>query len=211
MKQTSLFFTIVLGLLMACSEEVFVPKPKLYLRPDLPNHSYVSKTIDHGTLAYTFLMPAQYSLGTACDDTLLQLSYFRREELKRFAMQSFELSPIKGWLNMYACRFDSQDSLAKLLNYSIKLKEDHILKADGIESVKINNPAQKVYGTLFSLKGNVASNFHFHLTDSTSRFVMGIVELDATPNYDSLKPTLEYIKKDLDKITQSFQWKNLSP
>jgi hypothetical protein len=40
---------------------------------------------------------------------------------------------------------------------------------------------------------------------------MGIVELDATPNYDSLKPTLEYIKKDLDKITQSFQWKNLSP
>ncbi|MFM7565642.1 MAG: hypothetical protein ACKO4K_02730 [Flavobacteriales bacterium] len=211
MKPVAFLIIGVLAAIIGCSEEVFVPKPKVYLRPDLPNHNYVPKTIDHGFIAYSFLMPSQYSPGTSCDDTLLQLSYFRRDEMKRFAMQSFELSPIQGWLNMYTCRFDTQDSLAKLLNYSIKLKEDHILKADGIESMQINNPKENVYGTLFTLKGNVASNFHFHLTDSVSRFVMGIVELDATPNYDSLKPTLDYIKKDLEKITQSFQWKNLSP
>lgn len=212
MNRLIMIFSIAGALLIACSEEVFKPKPKLYLKPDLPKHSYVFKTIEHKSMAYAFQMPSTYTLGTSCDDSLLQLSYFRPNDARRFAMQTFLLSPISGWLNVYSCRFDSPDSLVNLLNYSIRLKEDHIIKADeGIESFKINNPKNKVYGTLFYLKGNVASNFHFHLTDSISRFAMGIVELEATPNFDSLKPTLEYIKQDLDKITQSFQWKNPSP
>jgi gliding motility-associated lipoprotein GldD len=64
-----------------------------------------------------------------------------------------------------------------------------------------------VFGTFFTLKGNVATNYQFYLTDSTSRFVRGEILLNCRPNYDSLRPTLDYLKVDLDRMMQSFQWK----
>ena len=76
-----------------------------------------------------------------------------------------------------------------------------------IEDVKILRPKDRVFGTFFELKGDVATPFQFYLTDSTSRFVSGVVYFNSAPNYDSLRPSIEYLKVDLMRMVNTFKWK----
>ena len=79
--------------------------------------------------------------------------------------------------------------------------------ADKIDFEQIISPQKRVFGTFFELKGNVATNFQFYLTDSSTNFVRGEVLLNCRPNYDSLRPTLEYLKQDLLELVRHFEWK----
>jgi gliding motility-associated lipoprotein GldD len=70
----------------------------------------------------------------------------------------------------------------------------------------IIRPKDRVFGTFFELQGDVATPFQFYLTDSTDHFIYCEVLFNSTPNYDSLIPTLEYLKKDLDQLLETFKW-----
>jgi gliding motility-associated lipoprotein GldD len=85
--------------------------------------------------------------------------------------------------------------------------DEHKLKATAIEDFRLINGKKRVFGTFFELKGDVASPYQFYLTDSTSRFVSGVVYFNSRPNYDSLKPSLDYLKLDLMKMVETFEWK----
>ena len=65
-----------------------------------------------------------------------------------------------------------------------------------------------VFGALFQLDGDVATPFQFYLTDSTERFVYGEVLFNSSPNYDSIKPSLNYLKKDLEQLLETFKWEH---
>jgi gliding motility-associated lipoprotein GldD len=67
-------------------------------------------------------------------------------------------------------------------------------------------PEKRVFGTFFEFKGNVATNFQFYLTDSSKHFVRGELLMNCRPNYDSLKPSLNYIKQDLEQLFKTFEW-----
>jgi gliding motility-associated lipoprotein GldD len=82
------------------------------------------------------------------------------------------------------------------------------MKADRIIDKQIIDEKRKVYGTFFEFQGNVATNFQFYLTDSINHFVRGEVLMNCRPNYDSLRPSLDYLKQDLIKLFDSFEWKN---
>jgi gliding motility-associated lipoprotein GldD len=97
--------------------------------------------------------------------------------------------------------------LAEYVNFSISKVDDHKIKATAIEDENILRPKDKIYGTFFELQGDVASPFQFYLTDSTSRFVSGVVYFNTRPNYDSIKPTLDYLKVDLKRFMATFKWK----
>jgi gliding motility-associated lipoprotein GldD len=97
--------------------------------------------------------------------------------------------------------------LKDYIDYALAKVEEHEVKADAIDgSLRIIRPDARVFGTFFELKGDVASPFQFYLTDSTSRFVSAAVYFNARPNYDSLRPTLEYLKKDLVRMMNTFEW-----
>jgi gliding motility-associated lipoprotein GldD len=98
------------------------------------------------------------------------------------------------------------EPLSQYVNYANDKVDEHKLKASAIEDFRILEPSKKVYGTFFELQGNVASPFQFYLTDSTSRFVSGVIYFNSRPNYDSLKPSLDYLKKDLLQLVHSFRW-----
>ena len=97
--------------------------------------------------------------------------------------------------------------LKDYINYAIDKGDEHKIKASDIKDSQIIRTKDKVYGTIFELKGDVASPFQFYLTDSVSRFVSGVVYMNSRPNYDSIKPSLDYIKKDLDRMLNTFKWK----
>ena len=82
----------------------------------------------------------------------------------------------------------------------------HKTKATNIIDHTIMRSEDRVFGTMFRLEGDVATPFQFYLTDSTDRFVYAEVLFNFAPNYDSLRPTLDYLEKDLVQLVETFQW-----
>ena len=98
-------------------------------------------------------------------------------------------------------------NLDSLLNDAYKLPYKHISKAESIPEKVFVNPINRVYGTLFSVVGNAASQYQFFLTDSTKHFLVGSVYFYAKPNYDSILPAVKYLEKDIIHMMESLQWK----
>ena len=63
-----------------------------------------------------------------------------------------------------------------------------------------------VYSRIFNYIGNAPSNVQFYLTDSTSNFLAGSLFFNTEPNYDSLIPYINYIRADVRKLIENFQW-----
>ncbi len=83
----------------------------------------------------------------------------------------------------------------------------HVIKASGIEEATIVDSEYKVYGTVYQLQGDPATPYQFYLTDSTRHFFRAALYFDYKPNYDSLRPILDFLKQDVDHMIETFQWK----
>ena len=177
------FFWVLLFLFCCKSDEQ--PKPRAYLRLeyDKPNYKLVEKlpnfSFEHNTLA-------QFKISRSKSP---QLTY---QDMKATLYMNY---------NSVMKNIDS------LLNDAYQLPFKHISKAESIpEKIFINNE-KKVYGTLFSVVGDAASQFQFFLTDSVNHFLVGSVYFYARPNYDSLFPAIKFLEKDLVHLVETFEWK----
>ena len=65
----------------------------------------------------------------------------------------------------------------------------------------------KVYGILYDLTGNTASSVQFILTDSVKHFFRGALYFENVPNKDSIAPMSAYIREDVIRLMESFEWK----
>ena len=59
---------------------------------------------------------------------------------------------------------------------------------------------------MFEVTGNAASPIQFHVTDSSRHFITGAVYFDVQPNYDSIRPAIRHIEKDIVKLIESLEW-----
>ena len=81
-------------------------------------------------------------------------------------------------------------------------------KSSGIRNIAISDPARKMYGLAYQIKGmGAASPYQFYLTDSTSHFMRGSLYFDAVPNNDSLAPVIEFVEKDIQHLFETIRWK----
>lgn len=179
-------------MLASCGDEIMIPKPPTYLRLNLPAHEYVLYSDD---TPYQFEAAKIFKVRSVTDEKG-QLTFHK----------DIDLGPLNGV--MHFSYIDMENPLADYINFAINKVEEHKVKATAIEDSLIIRPKDKVYGTFFELQGDVASPFQFYLTDSTKRFVSGVVYFNAAPKYDSLKPSLEYLKQDLYHFVNTFKWKN---
>jgi gliding motility-associated lipoprotein GldD len=83
----------------------------------------------------------------------------------------------------------------------------HIVKADDIEEFVVSRPADRVYGIIYKISGNTASNISFYVTDSTSHFLSGSLYFLAEPNKDSLAPAIKFFSQDVVHLTETLVWK----
>ena len=103
-----------------------------------------------------------------------------------------------------------KNNLDSLLNDAYKLPSKHLRKAKEIPERTFINQEKKVYGTMFNVIGDAASQIQFFLTDSTNNFLIGSLYFYAKPNYDSILPAVKYIERDVIKLIETFEWnKNL--
>jgi gliding motility-associated lipoprotein GldD len=192
MTKLLLSFCTLILLLSCGGNELLIPKPPTYLRTDYPEHTY---KLNELAKTYSFELSTVY---------FAKLLTYKGEETNH---QEINLGPINGTLFLNYYPVPNRDTLVRYINLSNDKVDEHQIKATKIIDENIIQAQKKVYGTFFELQGDVATNFQFYLTDSTSRFIRGEILLNCRPNYDSLKPTLDYIKQDLKHLIQTFEWK----
>ncbi|HEA29828.1 MAG TPA: gliding motility lipoprotein GldD [Leeuwenhoekiella sp.] len=99
------------------------------------------------------------------------------------------------------------NNIKQLLTDAQKLTYEHVIKADNIIEEKYINKSSDVYGMFYDVSGNAASQSQFYVTDSTAHFLTGSIYFNARPNYDSIYPAADYLKKDIRHLMESLSWK----
>lgn len=88
-----------------------------------------------------------------------------------------------------------------------QLTYKHTIKADDIVEQPFVNSDDKVYGMMYKVGGNAATNALFYATDSTKHFVTGSVYFYAKPNFDSILPAANYMRNDMKMLMETLRWK----
>jgi gliding motility-associated lipoprotein GldD len=122
----------------------------------------------------------------------------------------------EGWLNLSIPSLNGNIYLTyKKLNKNLEsyiedcraLTYKHTIKAESIDEILIQNPADKVYGIFYDIRGNTASSVQFFVTDSVTHFLRGSLYFYSQPNQDSLAPVISFVRKDIDHMLKTLRWK----
>ena len=186
-----LVFLISILLLPSC-EESYVPKPRAYARIALPEPKYNIPDSSKWDCPYIFEFSNQ-SVITVDPRYKDSTCWYNLYYPKLHASLHLTYSPVNGNLNSH-------------IEQSRKLAMKHIAKATKIDEVFIENTEERVFGIVYDFKGETASDLQFFITDSTANFLRGSLYFNVSPNKDSLAPVITYVKKDIDRLLESFRW-----
>lgn len=177
--------------LNSCNDdEATAPKPRAYFRLSFPEKKYVKYDAD---CPFVFEIPSYSKIDID---------------------KNYNAEPC--WLNLNFPSFNGTLHLSyKAVNNNIQgylqdtytLASKHQIKASGIEEQQISKPKSKVYGLVYEIEGNAASSIQFFLTDSTKHFLRGALYFNAVPNTDSIAPVINFIRKDIYRMIETFEWK----
>jgi len=170
--------------LISCKEDV-LPKPKAYLKLEyqIPTYNLIDTNC-----------PYKFEIST---QTIIKTN--------QKCWVNIDYTKLKATINM--TYRPVENNLKELFLEAEKLTFNHAIKADGISSVPYADKTKNVYGSIFEVTGNAASPIQFHVTDSTKHFITGAVYFNVQPNYDSIKPTINYLQKDIIHLIESLEWK----
>ena len=143
-----------------------------------------------------------------CNFKFTSPSYAAEDSTKTGCNMNIDYQPFGATLFLTYIPIDT-GGLMSHMEYARKLVYEHSIQADGIEEKTIINTRHQVYGTAYKLIGNAASNYQFYLTDSANHFLRGALYFNAKPNYDSLKPSIDYLMVDFDTLFNSLQWNTI--
>lgn len=187
-----MFQTMLLAVLVTSCHHQPIPKPKGFLRIDLPQKSYQNfdtafpYSFQYPT--YSFIKPAQKPVENP---------YWIDIVFPKFKATIYlSYKPIHDNLRQY-----TEDSRTFVMK--------HIPKASSIEEFVVENPENNVYGLIWLIKGQeAASPCQFYLTDSNFHFLRGALYYDFYPNNDSLSPITDFLILDIQHIAQTLKWEN---
>ncbi len=177
---------IILALLMVSCGKDYIPKPSGELRLEYPAAKYQKFT---SACPYSFEFSDFAEVTNAKENCWYYINY---PEMKAKVFLTY--FPVKNDFDLH-------------VKESEKMVFEHTIKASSIDTKTFSYPERKVYGNFYELKGQSASNIQFFVTDSTRHYVTANLYFNSRPKPDSLAPAVEYIKKDLLHLIDTFEWK----
>lgn len=187
---------LITGVITACNSEYSTGKKKGYFKISFPEKKY--QLFDKPGYPYTFEYP-EYATVTK-DSTFFDDKagdWWINIDIPRFA----------GRIYVSYKTIGPQNSFDSLVQDGFKMAyKQHVDVSTGIEEERILTP-RSVSGMYFSLGGNTATANQFFLTDSTRHFLRGALYFDAAPNADSLGIVNDFLKKDLEHLINTLQWR----
>lgn len=196
-KNNLLFFFLIMISLAACNSR-YQPevKRKGYFKINFPEKKY--QLFDQPGYPYRFEYPvyATISKDTSFFGEAPENPWWLNIDILPFAARIYISYKDVGKAN-----FDS------LVNDGFKMAyKQHSDVATAIEPERLSTP-HGIEGLYFSLKGNTATSNQFFLSDSTRHFLRGSLYIYATPNEDSLGIVNDFLKKDLEHLINTLEWK----
>lgn len=183
---------IFLLLFTSCTPD-FQPKPKGYNRLNLPPQEYV---VTPDSLPYQF----EYSRHARL---LRDTSWIRERHWVEIYYPD-----LKANLHITFKRIGHNDKLFKeFMEDAYHLTAKHQIKAYAIDEMISKTPSGKT-AVIAEIEGEVPSQFQFTVTDSVKNFLRGALYFNTRVQNDSLKPAIEYMKKDAMHLINTLQWKN---
>lgn len=193
-KYSILFVSFVVAL-FACNSD-YIIKPRGYYKIELPQKKYVA--FNQPGYPYSFEYPVY---GKVSQDS----SFFEDKPENPYWI-NIDFPQLNGRIHISYkdVRKNNFDSLVND-SYTLAYKQ-HTNVATAIKPEPFTTPTG-VEGVYFNLKGNTATANQFFITDTIKHFLRGALYFDATPNEDSLRPVNEFLKKDLEHLINTIQWK----
>ena len=186
MKSRMIIILALILVMAGCHQQDPEPKPAAMLRLEYPPAAY--ERFDH----------PQYPFG-------FDKSVYARPEIKSDTALNLYYPNMKARIYMTYAKV--HNNLRRLLSDADKLTYKHAVKADEFKHKIYTNRQKRVFARISMISGNAASPLQFVITDSTQHFVTGSLYFRAVPNYDSIRPPLEYIRRDVQRLVESWQWK----
>ena len=184
----SLAFIFCVFICFSC-DEIHVPKPKAFLSLDYPKAIYLKSQLD---LPFEFEKNKLAQLNISKNNNTFDGIVLRYPSLKA---------------SVYINYKKVNKNVKKYILDARAMTKKHFQVADEVSERMYENAQQNLYGMFYDLKGNVASQSQFYLTDSTQHFLSGALYFESKPNYDSILPAINYIQKDLMHFIESLRWK----
>ena len=186
-----LIFNLAVVVLVSCTK-TNTPKPYGYYRITVPDTAYTDFEAQYPSYPYTFALSQNAVVKPRLD-----------------AEEPY-------WINLFYPALDAtihcsykpvHHNLRELTNDALEFVYRNASFANAIPEQEYTHPEANVYGVLFDLEGNTASSCQFFITDSTTHFFRASVYCNCPPNADSLAPVYEYLRTDVLKMVETFQWK----
>ena len=165
----------------------YVPKPSAYYRIDFPEKEY---RLYDSICPFTFEYPVYGRLvsrpDSACWLDITFPGYKATIHLTYMKISDFDL-------------FIEENQ--KMIYSGIAQKADAVLLHEYVI------PEQKIYGTIYDIKGNAASSVQFFATDTVKNLLRGSLYFSTKPNQDSLAPVIAFFREDMIHLIESIHWK----
>lgn len=204
-------------LLAGCGGGDYTPKPQAYLRIDMPEHEYFLLDTMRTNPGDTIVWPG--------GDTSIVLTGYTKtfpfifEANKCIEWTEKDAPKGERWVDLMYPQWDgvvyltykrlrNAADLRGQIDTSSRMLEKHYQLASGVEEQFYEDAENRVYGTVYHLKGNkVATTCQFWATDSVHHYLRGALFLNRTPNNDSLAPVLNYIQEDIEHLMETLRWR----
>ena len=176
-------FVFILILLVGC-DDFELPKKKAYFAHQFNIPSYATHN-ENCSYMFKINTAAKLDLDNNCNAVI---------NYKNLSAQIFISNISMDNIDLIKYDFDQ-----KILDNSSNVSR--------IVSSEFNNPENHVYAQYYSFVGDAPSNIQFYVTDSLTNFIMGSLYFKSKPNYDSLLPSISYVKNDIKMMIETFKWK----
>ena len=217
MKKELLFITMIFVLacfLVECNAN-YTSKKKGYFNIELPAHEY--RSFSDSSYPYSFEYPtyAKIVQDSTFFDSTPENNYWINVDFPAFNAKIFLSYKIIGGQAHYKIKQPNgtyKDSVGLnqfdlMVNDAFNLTNKNNVIASSINDSLMLTP-NGIHGIYFKVGGNAATAKQFFLSDSTRHFLRGALYFDATPNADSLRPVQDFLQKDIERLINTFHWKN---
>lgn len=183
-------------ILTQCKHEPALPKPHAYPRINYPKGA--SRLVSEAYCPLRFEFP-DYG-------QIIQEKSFFDEKPSDPCWFTIQIPSLNASIHCSYGPISKEHGYDKYLEDEYKLLGKHNIKAEYREETRLHNP-QGVKGLAFEIDGPVATPYQFFLSDSTRHFFRAALYFNAVVNPDSTRPVLEFLKRDLLHMQETFAWK----
>lgn len=177
----------------SCDNRDYSPKPRAFHRIKFPAKNYVQ--IPSDGCPFIFEIPEYSKL---VDDTNTNA---------KPCWKNLDFPDFNARLHLSYFEINNNATLDALTEDARSFVFKHTTKATAIDQQQISNAVSNLYGLVYNIQGNTASNFQFYISDNKKHYLRGALYFNEKPHLDSIQPVLDFVKSDIQYMISTIRWK----